>query len=157
MSSSFEGAKYSMPKSIYCTTFEKSMASISMREHFLILGYIYGKQERPAEYIRAGIQSAKFEVKKIDIAISHLGFCLFGEKGREKRRLKREKAKWLEYISLLNEVMYFTSPNDLVKSVALLKKYAEVTKFRVSGGAVGQTANNDPYFNDPSIRVNWRD
>lgn len=124
----------SYPKKIYCTTFEEAMAAIPEAAHFHIFGYICCNQKRPDEYIQSSIQSANFQVKTIDFAISRLGFCLLGEKGKEKRRLKREKSKWLEYISLLREVMYFCSHNDLVKTTSLLKKYADVTKCSLDKG-----------------------
>ena len=118
--------KISYPKKIYCTTFDEAMAAIPESERFKVMEYICGSQEIPVEYIRAIIRSADFQVKTIDIAISRLGFCLFGEDGKEKRRLKREKAKWLEYISVLNEVVFCCSYNSFNKKMAMLKKYTDV-------------------------------
>ena len=126
--------KISYPKKKYFTPFDEAMSSMPESYHLQIIGYICGYQQRPDADLIEGIQSAGFEIERIDIALSRLGFCWFGKKRKEKRRLKREKEKWLNYISFLDEVMHFRPGKNLEATLALMKKHADITKFNSSIG-----------------------
>ena len=124
----------SYPKKKYFTPFDEAMSRMPESYHLQIIGYICGYQQRPDAALTEGIHSAGLEVGSIDISISCLGFCWFGKKRKAKRRLKREKSKWLNYISFLEEVMHFRHSSNLEESLALLKKHADITKFHPSIG-----------------------